>query len=54
ITIPNTGATGNFSGDRSRFITFHDIPPEPIKAADGRALYATGKGDMLVPFPMGE
>ncbi|KAJ6544450.1 hypothetical protein B0H19DRAFT_851664, partial [Mycena capillaripes] len=42
--IVDSGSTRHFSPDRAKFITFHEIPPVPIRAADGRTFSATAKG----------
>ncbi|KLO11263.1 hypothetical protein SCHPADRAFT_877255, partial [Schizopora paradoxa] len=44
--IVDMGATSHFSADRDNFITFRPIPPAAIQVADGRMLYATGRGDL--------
>ncbi|KAF7334060.1 Retrovirus-related Pol polyprotein from transposon TNT 1-94 [Mycena venus] len=51
--IVDSGATRHFSPDRAKFITFKEIPPVPIRAADGRSFSATGKGSYQTFFPMG-
>jgi len=49
--IINCGASSHFSPDRSKFLDYEDIDPEPIKAADGRSFSAIGKGDIRVMLP---
>ncbi|KAJ3998394.1 hypothetical protein F5050DRAFT_1549907, partial [Lentinula boryana] len=41
-----------FTPDRDAMTDFQEIEPEPIRAADGRSFTATGKGDMVISFPM--
>src|SRR5215471_4504867 len=52
--IIDCGASKHFSSNRAKFATFTEIEPQPIKSADGRSLYATGKGDMEILIPMGK
>jgi hypothetical protein len=52
--LVDAGATRHFSPDRDSFINFVEIPPVPIRAADGRTFSATGRGDLKVPLPMGD
>jgi len=49
--IIDCGTSSHFSPDRSKFLDYEDIDPEPIKAADGRAFSAIGKGDICVTLP---
>ncbi|KAF7367236.1 Retrovirus-related Pol polyprotein from transposon TNT 1-94 [Mycena sanguinolenta] len=51
--IIDTGATRHFTPDRANFITFSEISPVPIRAADGRSFHATGKGSYRTYLPMG-
>jgi hypothetical protein len=51
--IIDCGATRHFTPNRSDLENFTEIEPKPIKAANGRILQATGKGDLKVTFPMG-
>ncbi|KAF8804227.1 hypothetical protein BYT27DRAFT_7107843, partial [Phlegmacium glaucopus] len=44
--ILNTGASSHFSPERSRFLNYKEIDPEPVKAADGHSFKALGKGDL--------
>ncbi|KAJ7124497.1 hypothetical protein C8R44DRAFT_620068, partial [Mycena epipterygia] len=44
----DAGATRHFSPDHSSFLNFEEIPPVPIRAADGRTFSATGRGDIKV------
>ncbi|KAF8186555.1 hypothetical protein K438DRAFT_1596392, partial [Mycena galopus ATCC 62051] len=46
--LVDAGATRHFSPDRDSFINFVEIPPIPIRAADGRTFSATGRGDLKV------
>ena len=39
------------SPDRDKFINYHEIMTEPIKAADGGLFNATGKGDLKIELP---
>jgi hypothetical protein len=48
------GASHHMSGYRHRFINFVEIEPKPIRAADKRNFYATGKGNMYLKPPNGE
>jgi hypothetical protein len=52
--IIDCGASRHFSSDRGRFLSFTEIAPQPIKSADGRAMQATGRGDMKLLLPMGD
>jgi len=49
--IIDCGASSHFSPDRSKFLDYEEIDPEPIKAADGCAFSAIGKGDIRVMLP---
>ena len=49
--IIDCGASSHFSPDRSKFLDYEDIDPEPIKAADGHASSAIGKGDIRITLP---
>lgn len=49
--IIDCGATRHFTPNRSDLENFTEIEPKPIKAANGRILQATGKGDLKVTFP---
>jgi hypothetical protein len=50
----DSGASRHMSGYRHRFINFVEIEPKPIRAADKRNFYATGKGNMYLELPNGE
>lgn len=52
--IIDCGTSNHFCPDKSKFITYETIPPEPIKVADGRSFSALGKGDIEVWVPNGE
>jgi hypothetical protein len=52
--IIDCGATRHFTPDRSALFNFTQITPRPIKAANGRILQATRRGNMKVLLPMGE
>ena len=49
--IINCGASSHFSPDKSKFVNFTTIAPEPIKAADGHTFSAIGCGDLVVTLP---
>lgn len=49
--IVDCGASSHFSPDRENFINYHQIAPEPVKAADGRLFNATGKGNLQIKLP---
>jgi hypothetical protein len=44
--ILDSGATSHFDPTQENFKSFHEIPPRPIRAADGCTFHATGKGDI--------
>jgi len=46
--ILDSGTSSHFSPDRTKFLDYEEIEPEPIKAADGRSFSATGRGDLRV------
>ncbi|PFH45029.1 hypothetical protein AMATHDRAFT_121969, partial [Amanita thiersii Skay4041] len=52
--IIDCGATQHFSPRHENFINFTEINPIPIKAANGKTMYATGHGDMKAFLPMGK
>ena len=49
--IIDCGASSHFSPDKSKFVNFTTIAPEPIKAADGHTFSAIGCGDLVVTLP---
>ena len=49
--IIDYGTSSHFSLDRSKFLDYEDIDPEPIKATDGRSFSVIGKGDIHVMLP---
>ena len=49
--IIDCGASSYFSLDRSKFLDYKDIDPEPTKAADGCSFSAISKGDIRVTLP---
>ena len=49
--IIDCGASSHFSPDKAIFIDYHEIPPEPVKAADGHTFSAIGKGNLKVNLP---
>ena len=52
--ILDSGASRHFSPNRSKFINYQEINPEPIRAADGRTFSALGKGDLEIKLPNGD
>ena len=53
-TILDCGASSHFSPEKSKFLNYQEINPEPVKAADGRTFKATGKGDLKINLPNGD
>jgi len=49
--IVNCSASSHFSPDKSKFINFEAILPEPIHAADRHTFSAIGCGDLIVTLP---
>ena len=49
--IIDCGTSSYFSPDRSKFLDYEDIDPEPIKATNGHAFSAISKGDIRVTLP---
>ena len=49
----DSGASRHMSPFRHRFLTFEDIEPRPIAAADKRVFQATGKGEIRIEVPNG-
>ena len=45
------GASSHFSPDKAKFIYYHEIPPEPVKATDSHTFSAIGKGNLKVNLP---
>ncbi|KAF5375901.1 hypothetical protein D9615_008263 [Tricholomella constricta] len=50
--IIDCGASSHFSPSRDKFLNYHEISPEPIRAADGRTFSAIGRGNLRVKLPM--
>ena len=50
--IIDCGASSHFSPDKSKFINYCEIDPEPIRAADGHTFSAMGKGDIQIRLPI--
>jgi len=50
----DSGASRHMSPFRHRFLSYREIEPRPITAADKRVFYATGMGDMSIKVPNGE
>ena len=46
--IIDSGASGHFSPNIDKFVSYHKIMPEPVKAADGHTFSETGKEDLKV------
>ena len=51
--IIDSGATAHFSPNRSKFLNYQEITPEPIQATDRRTFNALVKGDIKIELPMG-
>ena len=58
-TIPNkaeaiidSGASTHFCPDRSKFITFTDIPVQDVRTANGSTISAIGRGDIKIDLPL--
>jgi len=49
--IVDCGASSHFSPDKSKFINFEAISPEPIHTADGHTFSTIGSGDLIVTLP---
>jgi len=49
--IVDCGASSHFSPDKSKFINFEAILPEPIRTADGHTFSAIGCGDLIITLP---
>jgi len=49
--IVNCSASSHFSPDKSKFINFKAISPEPIHAADGHTFSTIRCGDLIVTLP---
>ena len=49
--IIDCGTSSHFSPDRTKFLDYEDIDPEPIKAADGHSFSVISKGDICVMLP---
>ena len=50
-TIIDSGTSSHFSPDKNKFINYHEIMTEPVKAADGGFFSATEKGDLKIKLP---
>jgi hypothetical protein len=50
--IIDCGASSHFSPDKSKFVNFEVISPEPIRATDGHTFSVTGHGDLIVTLPV--
>lgn len=50
----DSGATRHMSPFRHRFLTFEEIEPRPITAADKREFKAIGKGTICIEVPNGD
>jgi transposase InsO family protein len=48
------GASRHMSPFRERFITYNEIPPCPITAANNHVFYAVGTGDLQIDVPNGK
>ncbi|KAF8149571.1 hypothetical protein B0H34DRAFT_667586, partial [Crassisporium funariophilum] len=51
IDLYDSGASRHMSGHRHRFVTFKEIEPRPISAADNRSFNAIGQGDIYINVP---
>ena len=52
--IIDSGATSHFCPDRSKFITFSDIPVQDVRTANGTTISAVGQGDIKIDLPLGD
>ncbi|PBK89112.1 hypothetical protein ARMGADRAFT_936435 [Armillaria gallica] len=52
--IADCGASKTYLPKHWRFKNYTNIDPKPIKAMNGEAFYAVGKGDLQLPLPMGK
>jgi hypothetical protein len=50
----DSGASRHMSPYRHKFVTYRDIEPRAIAAADKRLFYAQGMGDLRITVPNGE
>jgi hypothetical protein len=50
----DSGVSRHMSPLRNHFITYQEIPPCPITAADKRVFYAIGAGDVVIDIPNGK
>jgi hypothetical protein len=53
VELFDSGASRHMSPFRERFVTYRDIPARPITAANNRAFYAVGMGDLEIDVPNG-
>jgi hypothetical protein len=49
----DSGASRHISPSRNNFLTYRQINPRPITAADKRVFYAIGSGDLQIQVPNG-
>ena len=54
VNVYDSGASGHMSPDRHRFITFKEITPRAINAADKTIFQAIGIGNMRIGIPNGK
>jgi Pol polyprotein, beta-barrel domain len=54
VDVYDSGASGHMSPNRHRFITFKEITPSAINAADKTIFKATGIGSMRIGIPNGK
>jgi len=50
----DSSASRHMSPLCDHFVTYQEIPPHPITAADKRVFYAIGVGDVVIDVPNGE
>ena len=50
----DSGASRHMSPHRDRFVSYREIEPRAIAAADKRVFYAVGTGDLRIEVPNGE
>ncbi|OSC97353.1 hypothetical protein PYCCODRAFT_1334683, partial [Trametes coccinea BRFM310] len=53
IILFDSGATKHMSCHRERFVSYAEIPPRTIHAADNHTFKAIGRGDMCIDLPNG-
>ena len=49
--IVNSSTSSHFSPNIDKFVNYHKIMPEPVKATDSHTFSAAGKGDLKVNLP---